>query len=90
MDFLTHAPKPSQRRETRCPVTVPSGYMGSFREKPLGGRARSIAMLILVSQHLVAATIKRVDETAGADVALGETHRGINDQIGTVAFVEFD
>ena len=53
-------------------------------------RARSNAVPVLVSQHLVAATIKRVDETAGADVAVGETHRGVNDQIWTVAFVEFD
>ena len=90
MNFLTHAPKPSQRRETRCPVTALSGYMGSFREKLLGGRARSNAVPVLVSQHLVAATIKRVDETARADVAVGEAHRGVNDQIWTVAFVEFD
>ena len=60
------------------------------RETTRRTRARSNAVPVLGSQHLVAATIKRVDETAGADVALGETHRGINDQIWTVAFVEFD
>ena len=64
--------------------------MGSFREKPMGGRARSNAVPVLGYQHLVSATVKRVDETAGADVAVGETHRGVYDQIWTVAFVEFD